>query len=111
MDLSFLSTVTKPTRYTGGEVNEVVKSDGPEMFHVAIAFPDAYEIAMSTMGMKILYKILNEQPWLWAERVFMVMPDMEEAMAARGLSLYGLESKRPLYDFDVVGFSLQFELE
>ncbi len=111
VDLSFLTTVTKPTRYTGGEVNEVVKNDGPEMFHVAIAFPDAYEIAMSTMGMKILYKILNEQPWLWAERVFMVMPDMEEAMAARGLPLYGLESKRPLCDFDVVGFSLQFELD
>ncbi len=110
MDLGFLNQVIKPTRYTGGEVNEVVKSEHGDMLHVALAFPDGYEIAMSTMGLKILYKVLNARPDVWAERVFMPMPDMIEVMEDRGLPLYGLESKRPLDDFDVVGFTLQFEL-
>ena len=104
MDLAFLRRVSKPTRYTGGEVNEVVKEDHPGLFHVALAFPDTYDIGMSYLGLQILYRTLNAREDLWAERAFMPMPDMEEALAARGLPLYALESKRPLSGFDVVGF-------
>lgn len=110
MDLSFLRKVAKPTRYTGGEVNEVVKEERAGLLHAALAFPDGYEIGMSTLGLKILYEALNARPDVWAERVFMPMPDMMEALKERGLPLYGLESKRPLSAFDVVGFTLQFEL-
>lgn len=110
MDLGFLSEVIKPTRYTGGEVNETVKSDRDDLLHVALAFPDGYEIAMSTMGLKILYGVLNARSDIWAERVFMPMPDMIEVLDARDLPLFALESKRPLDGFDVVGFTLQFEL-
>jgi radical SAM family uncharacterized protein/radical SAM-linked protein len=110
MDLSFLRTVAKPTRYTGGEVNEVVKEDRDGLLHVALAFPDGYEIGMSTLGLKILYDSLNAKEDIWAERVFMPMPDMADALTRRGLPLFGLESKRPLCAFDAVGFTLQFEL-
>jgi radical SAM family uncharacterized protein/radical SAM-linked protein len=110
MDLRFLRGVMKPTRYTGGEVNEVVKAEAPGLLHVALAFPDSYDIGMSTMGLKILYKVLNDREDIWAERVFMPMPDMVKELEARSLPLYGLESKRPLSAFDVVGFTLQFEL-
>jgi radical SAM family uncharacterized protein/radical SAM-linked protein len=110
MDLSFLRRVAKPTRYTGGEVNEVVKEEREGLLHVALAFPDVYEIAMSTLGLKILYARLNEREDVWAERVFMPWPDMEAELQARRIPLYGLESGRPLAAFDLVGFTLQFEL-
>jgi radical SAM family uncharacterized protein/radical SAM-linked protein len=110
MDLSFIARVAKPTRYTGGEVNEVVKEERPGLLHVAFAFPDGYEIAMSTMGLRILYGLLNQREDVWMERVFMPMPDMIEEMEKRGIPLFSLESKRPLSAFDVVGFTLQFEL-
>ncbi len=110
MDLNFLRNVAKPTRYTGGEVNEVVKAEAPGLLHVALAFPDGYDIGMSTMGLKILYGIANAREDIWAERVFMPMPDMVKELEARGLPLYGLESKRPLRTFDAIGFTLQFEL-
>ena len=110
MDLSFLRNVAKPTRYTGGEVNEVVKAEIPGLFHLALAFPDGYDIGMSTMGLKILYDIANRKEDIWAERVFMPMPDMVTELESRGLPLYGLESKRSLDSFDAVGFTLQFEL-
>ena len=61
MDLGFIARVAKPTRYTGGEVNEVVKEERPGLLHVAFAFPDSYEIAMSTMGLRILYGLLNQR--------------------------------------------------
>lgn len=110
MDLNFLRNVAKPTRYTGGEVNEVIKAESPGLFHLALAFPDGYDIGMSTTGLKILYDIANRQDNIWAERVFMPMPDMMGELETRGLPLYGLESKRALKDFDAVGFTLQFEL-
>lgn len=110
MDLSFLRRVAKPTRYTGGEVNEVVKEEREGLLHVALAFPDVYEIAMSTLGLKILYARLNEREDVWAERVFMPWPDMEAELLARRIPLYGLESRRPLAAFDLVGFTLQYEL-
>lgn len=110
MELGFLRSVSKPTRYTGGEVNQSVKEERDGLLHVALAFPDVYEIAMSTLGLKILYGVLNDREDVWAERVFMPMPDMQEALESRGLPLYGLESGRPLKAFDLVGFTLQFEL-
>ncbi len=110
IDLSFLRSVAKPTRYIGGEVNEVVKSESGKLIHVAIAFPDLYDIGMSYMGLSILYDTINGRDDAWAERVFMPWLDMEAEMEARRLPLYGLESKRPLADFDVIGFTLQFEL-
>ncbi len=110
MDLDFLRNVAKPTRYTGGEVNEVVKAEKDGLFHLALAFPDGYDLGMSTMGLKILYELANRRDDLWAERVFMPMPDMVKELESRGLPLYGLESKRPLSAFDAVGFTLQFEL-
>lgn len=110
MDLSFLRGVAKPTRYTGGEVNEVVKEDRPDLLHVALAFPDTYDIGMSYLGLQILYRALNSREKIWAERAFMPMPDMEEALVSRGLPLYALESKRPLSAFHLIGFSLVFEL-
>lgn len=110
MDLSFLRRVAKPTRYTGGEVNEVVKEEREGLLHVALCFPDVYEIAMSTLGLKILYARLNERKDIWAERVFTPWPDMEAELVARGIPLYGLESRRPLHSFDLLGFTLQFEL-
>ncbi len=109
-DLSFLRSVAKPTRYIGGEVNEVVKRDSPGLLHVALAFPDLYDIGMSYMGLAILYETVNARQDAWAERVFMPWLDMEAEMEARGIPLYGLESKRPLAEFDVIGFTLQFEL-
>ncbi|MCI4398442.1 MAG: TIGR03960 family B12-binding radical SAM protein [Acidobacteria bacterium] len=110
VDLSFLRSVAKPTRYIGGEVNEVVKPDGGELLHVALAFPDLYDIGMSYMGLSILYSAVNKRDDAWAERVFMPWLDMEAEMEGRHLPLYGLESKRPLAEFDVIGFTLQFEL-
>lgn len=110
VDLSFLSMVAKPTRYTGGEVNEVVKQEHDGLLHVAIAFPDLYEIGMSYTGLPILYTVLNANQDIWAERIFMPAPDMQAALEERGLPLYGLESKRPLGEFDLIGFTLQFEL-
>lgn len=110
MDTSFLTSVSKPTRYTGGEVNQVLKDETPGLIHAAIAFPDGYEIAMSSVGLAILYSVLNASPRVWAERAFMPMPDMAAEMEKRGIPLFSLESKRPLAEFDVVGFSLQFEL-
>jgi len=110
VDLSFLGSVAKPTRYTGGEVNEVRKEEREGLLHVALCFPDLYEIGMSYMGLSILYAAVNDREDAWAERVFMPAPDMRAALEARGLPLYGLESKRPLGEFDVLGFTLQFEL-
>lgn len=109
-EYGFLRNVEKPSRYTGGELYEAVKNDGGGLVRAAIAFPEAYDIGMSNVGLQILYNILNNQPDIWAERVFMPLPDMEEELGKRGLPLYGLESGRPLGEFDVVGFSLQYEL-
>jgi len=106
----FLEKVDKPARYTGGEVGAVVKDWSAVQAKVCLAFPDVYDIGMSHLGFKILYKILNEDPRTLAERCYCPWVDMEAELRKRGLSLVALESARPLRDFDVVGFSLQFEL-
>jgi radical SAM family uncharacterized protein/radical SAM-linked protein len=107
---AFLDRVEKPARYSGGEVGSVLKDWGSVEAKVCLAFPDIYDIGMSHLGYKILYKILNDDPRTLAERCYAPWSDMEAQLRARGLPLVALESARPLKDFDVVGFSLQFEL-
>ncbi len=107
---AFVHTVEKPVRYLGGEHGAVVKPWDPSLTRVALAFPDLYDIGMSHLGFKILYGILNGHPRLAAERVYAPWKDMEAALRERSLALVTLESARALRDFDVVGFSLQFEL-
>ena len=105
-----LHRVQKPGRYIGEETNVVKKEWSPQKISVALAYPDTYEIGMSYLGLKILYHLLNEQDDILCERVFAPWPDMEGELRAAGMPLYGLESKRPLRDFDIVGFSLSYEL-
>jgi len=102
--------VEKPSRYTGGEVNAVRKEDGACRLRFALAFPDAYEVGMSHLGLQILYSVLNGLPEVRCERCYAPWPDMEAQLRRRGLPLCSLESQRPLSAFDIVGFSLQYEL-
>ena len=105
-----LLAVEKPSRYTGGEVNAVKKDRGACELSVALAFPDTYEVGMSHLGLQILYAILNQHPRILAERCYAPWPDMEGQMRRHGLALASLESQTPLNRFDIVGFSLQYEL-
>lgn len=105
MNLSFFQ---KPSRYINREINAVHKGETP--VKVALAFPDVYEIGMSHLGLRILYKIINDIPFASAERVFSPWTDLEEYMKSKGVVLSSLETNRPLRDFDIVGFSLQYEL-
>jgi radical SAM family uncharacterized protein/radical SAM-linked protein len=102
--------VARPSRYLGGEFGETVKHwDGVEC-RVCLAFPDLYEVGMSHLGLKILYDIINRHPVLLAERAYAPWFDMEARLREAGEPLRSLESGRPLRDFDVLGFSLGFEL-
>jgi len=105
-----LEQVQKPARYTGGEMNTVVKRHEDVDVSFAFCFPDTYEIAMSHLGMKILYHILNKQPWALCERVCMPWVDMAGLLRQHDLPLFSLESRTPLCDFDVVGFTLMYEM-
>ena len=105
-----LAAVQKPGRYTGGEPGCVYKEKEKLDLRFAFCFPDTYEVGMSFLGMKILYEILNKRDNIWCERVFMPWVDMKEQMQQRDIPLYALESKDPLGMFDVVGFTLQYEL-
>ncbi len=105
-----LPTVQKPARYTGGELNQVMKDKNAVDIRYAFCFPDSYEIGMSHLGIKILYAIANERPDTWCERVFAPWPDMEEKMREQNIPLYALESGDPIRDFDFIGFTLQYEL-
>jgi len=105
-----LYKVTRPARYTGGEWNSIVKDWEKTALKFALAYPDVYEVGMSNMALPILYEILNSQPDVLAERTFAPWVDMEAALRAAGTPLLSLESKQPLKDFDVVGFSLDYEL-
>src|SRR3954468_20775119 len=106
----FIDQVEKPARYAGGEVGSVLKDWSSVEATVCLAFPDIYDIGMSHLGFKILYKLLNDDPRTLAERCYAPWVDMEAQLRRRGLPLVTLESHRPLRDFDLVGFSLQFEL-
>ncbi len=102
--------VEKPSRYTGGEVNAVREDDGACRLRFALAFPDAYEVGMSHLGLQILYAVLNGLSGVRCERCYAPWPDMEAQLRSRRLPLCSLESQRPLAAFDIVGFSLQYEL-
>jgi len=105
-----LFRVEKPARYIGGELNSYNKDLKDIDIRYAFCFPDVYEVGMSHLGMKILYYILNERKDTFCERVFAPWPDMEKIMREENISLYGLESKDPIKDFDFIGFTLQYEM-
>jgi radical SAM family uncharacterized protein len=105
-----LPKVAKPARYTGHEWNSVVKDWNEVDVKVALAYPDIYEVGMSNLGLMILYDILNREEGVLAERAYAPWIDMEEAMRRADIPLYSLESRRPLGKFDIIGFSLQYEL-
>lgn len=107
---ALLPRVEKPARYLGNEWGAVRKNWDSVPVRLALAFPDLYEVGMSHLGSKILYQILNRREDALCERVFAPAPDMEAAMREAGIPLYGLESLRPLTEFDGVGFSLSYEL-
>ena len=106
----YLLSVQKPGRYVGGELGAVVKDKRDVDLRFAFCFPDTYEIGMSHLGIKILYSLFNERPHIWCERVFAPWIDMEQVMLEHDIPLYALESGDPLYDFDFIGFTLQYEL-
>ena len=107
---SFISSVEKPGRYTGGETGSVIKDKSKVDLRVAFCFPDTYEIGMSNLGMRILYGCLNSLERVWCERVFAPWVDMEEKMRERGIPLFAHESGDSVGDFDIVAFTLQYEL-
>lgn len=105
-----LPRVQKPGRYTGGELGSVLKNPEEVAVRFAFCFPDTYEIGMSHLGMKILYGLINEREDAYCERFFAPWTDMEDEMRKNGVDLFSLETKTPLSDFDVIGFTLQYEL-
>ena len=105
-----LPNVQKPARYTGGEYNAVVKDKKQIKTRFALCFPDTYEIGMSNLGCRILYGVMNQRSDVWCERCYAPWGDMEEEMRREGLLLYGLESGDAIADFDIIGFSLGYEL-
>ena len=107
---SILNHVSRPARYTGGEWNSIRKDWDTTSIRIALCYPDTYEIGMSNLGMPILYEILNGQPDVLAERVYAPWVDMEAILRKQDIPLFSLESKHPLREFDVIGFSLGYEL-
>ena len=105
-----LPNVAKPARYTGGEWNSITKDWDSVDVRMVLAYPDLYEIGMSNLGLAILYDLLNDRPDIIAERAYAPWLDMEAEMRKAGIPLFSLESKRPLKDFDIIGFSLGYEL-
>lgn len=106
----FLLGVQKPGRYTGGELNSIVKDKSKIDIRYAFCFPDTYEIGMSHLGMKILYSLVNARKDAWCERVFAPDVDMEQVMRDNGIPLYALESGEAIKNFDLIGFTMQYEL-
>lgn len=105
-----LQFVQKPARYCGGELNSVIKDPKKVDLRYAFCFPDLYEIGMSHLGMKILYSLVNSREDAWCERVFAPDTDMEEQMRENGVKLFALESEDDIKDFDIIGFTLMYEL-
>lgn len=105
-----LQYVQKPARYVGGELNSVIKDPDKVDIRYAFCFPDIYEIGMSHLGMKILYGLVNDRDDSWCERVFAPDVDMEEQMRKNNVSLFALESGDYIKDFDIIGFTLMYEL-
>ena len=105
-----LPKVQKPARYTGGEYNEIKKDLDTVRVRIAYCFPDTYEIGMSNVGMRILYGVMNNMDGVWCERVFAPWGDMEEAMRQHDLPLWALESQDPVRDFDMIAFTIGYEM-
>ena len=105
-----LLSVQKPGRYSGGEINSVIKDKKQVDVRFAFCFPDTYEIGMSHLGMKILYSQFNSREDIWCERVFAPWVDFEEKMREHNIPLFALESRDSIRDFDFIGFTLQYEL-
>lgn len=105
-----LQYVQKPARYCGGELNSVIKDADKVDIRYAFCFPDLYEIGMSHLGMKILYSLVNSLDYAWCERVFAPDSDMEAEMRENGVKLFALESEDDIKDFDIIGFTLMYEL-
>lgn len=107
---SILKSVSKPGRYTGGEYGQIIKDKKNIKCRIAFCFPDTYEIGMSNLGVRLLYGALNSMPDVWCERVYAPWTDMEEQMREHKIPLFAHESKDNVKDFDIVAFSLQYEL-
>lgn len=105
-----LCKVEKPARYVGGELNQVVKNPEDVNIRFAFCFPDVYEVGMSHLGTRILYHTINERKDTYCERTFAPWPDMEKLMRENNIPLYTLETKEPLGNFDMLGFTLQYEM-
>ena len=105
-----LPRVAKPARYMGGELNSIKKPPEEVSVRIALAFPDVYEVGMSNLGLRILYSVLNKEPGVAAERTFAPASDMEEEMRRASIPLFSLETSSPVRDFDLVGFSLAYEM-
>jgi len=107
---TILPQVMKPARYTGGEWNSVNKDWDRVAIKVALAYPDVYEVGMSNLALMILYDLVNKEQGILAERVYAPWVDMEQAMRTAGVPLYSLETRHPLAEFDIIGFTLPYEL-
>ena len=105
-----LHRVQKPARYVGGEFNAIMKDKGKVDTRVAFCFPDTYEIGMSNLGMRILYGVMNNIEGVWCERCFAPWGDMEQEMRNANIPLYALESFDPIKDFDIIAFSIGYEM-
>ena len=110
LDEAYLPLVTKPSRYTGSFLHAARKDPSQARVRLLLCFPDLYEIGMSYLGLKILYHIVNKRPDGVAELCFTPWSDMERLMRSEGLPLYSLESRTPAREFDLIGFSIQYEL-
>ncbi|MCD6291561.1 MAG: TIGR03960 family B12-binding radical SAM protein [Anaerolineae bacterium] len=104
-----LHRVQKPARYIGGEWNSITKNWEHIPYKIALAFPDIYDLGMSNLGLAILYDVINQQPDMLAERAYAPWEDMEAVMRQEGIPLYSLETRHPLNEFDIIGFSLPYE--
>ncbi len=105
-----LPRISKPARYTGGELYSCMKDPASVSVRVSFSYPDVYEVAMSNLGVRLLYHCLNEQPFTWCERVYTPWPDMEQAMREEGIPLFTLESRTPVKEMDFAAFSLGYEM-
>jgi radical SAM family uncharacterized protein/radical SAM-linked protein len=105
-----IGLVSRPSRYLGSEINTVLKNPSDAGLHIALAFPDLYDIGTSHFGMQILYDVLNRQPDIYAERIFAPADDMAQRLVQTGRPLFSLETGTPLSEFDIIGFSLLYEL-
>ena len=107
---TILKSVSKPGRYSGGEYGQIIKDKEKVKARFAFCFPDTYEIGMSNLGMRILYGVLNQEKDVWCERVYNPWLDMQEKMESHSIPLTACESGDPISEFDMIGFTLQYEM-